>query len=392
MQDVIVLAETVAGNVWATFAHNWPFLLSAVLAAAALNVYVGTDRISGWLRRRTVVAVVGAVVLATLTPFCSCGTTAVVLGALATTAPWAPVVAFMVSSPLTSPAQLALSGGLFGWPFAWTFFIGAVVLGLGAGWITAVVSRTGWLEGQSRLPATSRQPANGDIGAVACCAGSSSATAPPASTRADSACCTVPSVVTVGTSTIPLVEQSAPAAVRWPEQVQTRTVGTAGPYLVNPRAAGPRHGVQLSPASGAWLAKSKVPEFAREVRDLGVRLALFFFGFAALGYTLIELIPTGWLTDYLGGDSLLAVPLAALLGIPVYFSSDASLPLVGALVDGGMGQGPAMAFLVTGAGTSVGAIGGMLLIARRRVVALVLAILFAGALLLGWFATLVLPG
>ena len=43
----------------------------------------------------------GSVVLATPTPFCSCGTTAVVLGMLASRKPWVPIVALMVASPLT---------------------------------------------------------------------------------------------------------------------------------------------------------------------------------------------------------------------------------------------------------------------------------------------------
>jgi uncharacterized protein len=51
---------------------------------------------------------------------------------------------------------------------------------------------------------------------------------------------------------------------------------------------------------------------------------------------------------------------------------------------------PATAFLVTGGGTSVGAISGALLIVRRRVVALVIALLMAGANVLGWAAVLLL--
>jgi uncharacterized protein len=120
-------------DVWHTVVVVWPFLLLSVVAAAALNVYVGTDRLSGALRRRTSVAVVGAVALASATPFCSCGTTAVTLGMLATSAPWAPIVAFMVASPLTSPSELLLSAGLLGWPFALLFFVGTIGLGLVAG-------------------------------------------------------------------------------------------------------------------------------------------------------------------------------------------------------------------------------------------------------------------
>ena len=123
---------------------------------------------------------------------------------------------------------------------------------------------------------------------------------------------------------------------------------------------------------------------------VGRKLLLFFLGFTAVGYLAIEAIPTAWLSDYLGEGSVLAVPLAAVLGIPAYINTEASLPLVAALMDGGMGPGPAMAFLVTGAGTSIGAITGLFVIAKKRVVGLVVALLFAGALLMGWFSQIVL--
>jgi uncharacterized protein len=307
---ILEVLGRVVNAVWTTFLNVWPFLLLSIVLAAALATYVGTDRLADWLRRRTTAAVAGAVALATLTPFCSCGTTAVVLGALASHVPWAPVVAFMVSSPLTSPEEYVLSAGLFGLPFASTFFVAAIVLGLLAGAVTFVVERTGWLAGQARMkpsPGGSCEPASE-------CSG------------------------------------------------RTSAVGVR--------------------------QRLKPDAFARELLITSRRLALFFFGFAAIGYLLIEAIPTQWLTEYLGGDSPLAVPVAALLGIPVYLNTDGSLPLVAALMKGGMGPGPALAFLVTGAGTSIGAISGMLLIARRRVVGLVVGLLFAGAVMLGWAAPL----
>ena len=49
-----------------------------------------------------------------------------------------------------------------------------------------------------------------------------------------------------------------------------------------------------------------------------------------------------------------------------------------------------MAFLITGAGTSIGAISGALLIARWRVVAIIVGTLWVGAIALGSVASLVL--
>ena len=76
--------------------------------------------------------------------------------------------------------------------------------------------------------------------------------------------------------------------------------------------------------------------------------------------------------------------------MPFYVSSEASLPLVAGLMHGGMGTGPAMAFLITGAGTSLGAISGALLIARWRVLAIIVGTLWAGAIVLGLIAGAVL--
>ena len=147
-----ILAQVLA-DVGSTLAHSWPFLLASVVVASAIQVYLGTDRLARWMRAGTGTAVVGAVCLGALTPLCSCGTTAVVLGAMASAVPWAPLVAFMVSSPLTSPGEYVLSVGLFGAPFATTFVVAVIVIGLLAGAVTAAVERTGLLAGQARMTA-----------------------------------------------------------------------------------------------------------------------------------------------------------------------------------------------------------------------------------------------
>src|SRR5665647_3146833 len=153
MEYLSNLVATVAGDVWTTIVHNWPYLLLSVVVASIVQVYVNPDRLASWLRRRTWVAILAAVALGALTPFCSCGTTAVVLGALASSVPWAPIVAFMASSPLTSPEEFVMSVGLFGPAFATTFFVAAIVVGLLGGAAAWWLEGHGYLDGQSRMPA-----------------------------------------------------------------------------------------------------------------------------------------------------------------------------------------------------------------------------------------------
>ncbi|HEY5652251.1 MAG TPA: permease [Acidimicrobiia bacterium] len=314
------LFERVLFDVIGTIQRVWPFLAVSIIAAASISVYVGTDRVSRLMSRRSLVATTGAVALATLTPFCSCGTTAVLVGMLAASSPWAPIVAFMVASPLTSPSELFFSAGLFGWSFALVFFIGTIALGFAAGGLAHLLDRSGWLQDQARISASEPDPTDAPRAAVG---------------------------------------------------------ASFGP------------GAAAAAELAGWRDRWKIDQFAHELLSTGRKLTWFFLGFTAVGYLVIEAIPTGWLTNYLGGDSWMAVPLAALLGVPAYINTEASLPVIATMMDGGMGAGPAMAFLVTGAGTSIGAVTGLFVIARKRVVVLVVSLLFAGALALGWIAQIV---
>jgi hypothetical protein len=92
------------------------------------------------------------------------------------------------------------------------------------------------------------------------------------------------------------------------------------------------------------------------------------------------LVPAAWVSTLFGARKLYGVPLAATIGLLLYVSFEASLPLVRALLDSGISQGAVMAFLIAGSGTSIGAIAGALTIARWRVVALVVAVLWIGAM------------
>lgn len=358
IESVVDVAVRVAGDVWSTFGANWPFLLISVVVASVIVVYVGADRLSAWLRKKTWLAILGAVALAVLTPFCSCGTTAVVLGALASSVPWAPVVAFMVSSPLTSPEEYVYSIGLFGMNFATTFLVASLVLGVVAGVVTHLIEKTGWLKGQARVVAEDE---------VSCC-GSQEPEDTGKGESETGGCC--------GTSG----GQEAPGG--------GQTVPAGGGLARTALLERPQRPVVAPQPQVSVVSRYKLDELGTTLWKNTRRLALYFFGFAALGYLLIETIPTSFLTHYLGEGSVFAVPLAALIGIPVYLNSDGSLPLVATLMQGGMGPGAALAFLVTGAGTSIGAISGMFIIARKKIVALVVGSLFGGAILLGYLSPL----
>jgi uncharacterized protein len=288
-------------RVWESFTHNWPFLAVSVVVGVALKLVLDQKKAAAFLMRYRRAGVLASTAVAVTTPLCSCGTTAVVLGMMAGRMPWAPIVAFMVASPLTSPEGLIYCAGLFGWPFAWAFFIASIALGLLGGLAANIMESRGWLKNQSRF-------------------------------------------------------QAAPAAA-------------------NP-----------SPVSVSDPPARRIPfrELGTETLRMGSQLLFFFFTFAFVGYVLNGLIPQEWITAVFGGGRIYGVPLAATLGLPFYVNSEASLPLVRAMLDTGMSQGAALAFLITGAGTSLGALAGMLTIARWRVVGLVIGTLWVGAVVSGF--------
>src|SRR5512136_678723 len=162
MTYIIQLMETTLDKVLLAFAHNWIYLLASVLVGSLIKLFLDKDRVAATLRRHQKGGVLLATAVAVGTPLCSCGTTAIVIGMMASMMPWAPIVAFMVSSPLSSPEGMFYTAGLFGWPFALAGFIASILLGLSGGLVAGLLERRGWLRNQARLvnapPASAAAP------------------------------------------------------------------------------------------------------------------------------------------------------------------------------------------------------------------------------------------
>jgi uncharacterized protein len=361
-----------ANGVWLTFLHNWPFLLFSILIAVLLKLYVNADCLSAFLTRYGKASVLASTAAAVATPFCSCGTTAVILGMLASRLPWAPIVAFMVASPLTSPEELVYSAGLFGWPFAWAFFISSILLGLAGGLVASILDNRGWLAGQARFtdqePAkSSRWAARQVVSEAAQVASAPASSLIPVSLLTAEACYT---------TDLPVVFQPLPASA---------VTGACGCNAAKQTPAQQTAARSCSSDACSSPARPRADwaVFLDEFRTIGLRLLVMFTGFAFLGYLINGLVPASWISRLFGSGNVYSVPLAATLGLPFYLNTEATLPLIRTLLDAGMSSGAALAFMISGAGTSMGAIAGALTIARWRVVALVVAILWIGAMLCG---------
>ena len=385
-ENVLNLFIVSLGQVWLTVQHNWPFLLVSTIVAVWLKRSFDAERISTFLRKNRRAGVVAATTAAVATPLCSCGTTAVVLGMMASMMPWAPIVAFMVASPLTSPEELIYSAGLFGWPFAWAFFIASILLGLAAGLAATLLERKGWLDNQLRFQTAqsaskgrSSSERNPDSGwspeptfypLTIVSSNSASAVIP----AADQCACTVEPVLVFQPATSGTCGCSQSSDIADSRSYSQFDVARKG------RTAAKRMHIPGGQVTQEWL---------RDFYTTGSHLLAMFLGFAFIGYFINGLIPADWVVALFGKGNVYSVPLAATLGLPFYLNTEASLPLVRAMLDQGMSHGAALAFMISGAGTSIGAVAGALTIARWRVVALVVAVLWIGAMACGFVYNLV---
>jgi uncharacterized membrane protein YraQ (UPF0718 family) len=74
---------------------------------------------------------------------------------------------------------------------------------------------------------------------------------------------------------------------------------------------------------------------------------------AAIGSLIQGLVPTEWITAYLGGEQWWLVPLAAILGIPLYIRLSAMIPMSYMMIAKGMAIAPVMALMISSAGASL---------------------------------------
>lgn len=94
-------------------------------------------------------------------------------------------------------------------------------------------------------------------------------------------------------------------------------------------------------------------------------------------------VPTSFIEMLVGQESIFAIPLAVVVGIPSYLNGYAAIPLVGGLIDLGMSQGAAMAFMTAGGVSSIPAAIAVFGLVKRPVFALYLFLGVSGSIATG---------
>ena len=107
---------------------------------------------------------------------------------------------------------------------------------------------------------------------------------------------------------------------------------------------------------------------------IGIGIGALFHGF----------VPAGWVTEHLGGDDWYTVPVAVLLGIPLYSNATGIIPVAEAMLTKGVAVGTTLALMM-----SVAALSLPEMLILRKVIRWPALALFAGVLavaftLVGW--------
>ena len=132
-----------------------------------------------------------------------------------------------------------------------------------------------------------------------------------------------------------------------------------------------------------WRQPERRAQFGDEARSVGFFLGKWLTLAFLIESLMIAWIPGETVATWLGGDAWWAIPAAVLVGVPAYLNGFAAIPTVAALIDMGMAQGAAMAFMVAGAVTSLPASMAVFAIARKPVFAWYLLMGLGGSLAAG---------
>lgn len=131
----------------------------------------------------------------------------------------------------------------------------------------------------------------------------------------------------------------------------------------------------------------KEPQRIEVLRSEALANGLFLIKWLAMAYILeallVTYVPASLIAGLVGGEGVLPIVTAALVGMPAYLNSYVAPPLLAGLMEQGMGAGAAMAFMVAGAVSSIPAMAAVWSLVRGGVFAAYLGLGVTGAVLSG---------
>ncbi|HQP31087.1 MAG TPA: permease [Deltaproteobacteria bacterium] len=270
--------------------------------------------------------------LGALTPFCSYSTVPITAGLLKGGVPFGPVMSFLLSSPVLNPVIVALMLSLLGYKVTILY---VVVTFLGSMIAAAMLARFG-MESQVKPLLDVQQ---------ACCTGGAKQERPDLSAISETtgSCCSSANIQPFPIITLPNNQASGccctsePAAAAGAETVQTSCCSV---------------GFEKRKTEGGSF-KEKMKRASLSAIDTFKGVFWYLLLGAGIGAFIYGFFPQDLVVRLAGPGNPLSIPIAALVGVPMYIRSETVIPIGAALVEKGMGVGTVLALVIGGAGASI---------------------------------------
>jgi uncharacterized protein len=354
MDDLIFVIQFIANAVWRLF----PLFVITIFFSTLISALKFDTAIRAAFEKREGVAVLLATLVGGFSPLCSCTVIPVISGLLRSGVPLAPVMAFWIASPTMDPEIFALTVGTLGFPLAMARLLATLALSLVAGYLTLLMVRAGLFKG-SILKSELNE---------------ASWLSPSADAASDRQLTPAPAGMPASVSTTMIMLDTIPIA-----PVFNSLPGSA-PKIPPPVQSQVRWWNSLL---ASWVAIDWREFGLTMLKDMW-RLGRWIIVAFIIEALITRFVPQAAIAATLGEQNSASVPLAALLGIPLYLSNLSALPIVSGLLAQGMQPGAAIAFLIAGPITTVPAMSAVWGVVKWRVFALYLGISLFGAVILGY--------
>jgi len=287
-----------------------------------LQEFLTPEKIQSILSSRNGKGYVVAALLGAITPFCSCSTIPFLKGLLRARAGFGPMMVFLFGSPLLNPVIIGLFIVTFGWKVALFYFLIAMTVSVVAGY---ALEKLGF---EKYVKPEAYQAAEGASCKTSC--GDSKPEPKKANSCGTKAGCSDPTPV--------MTTQSSCCNTKEAPKVEVSCCGSNGAATATlVETTEPSRWLKI------WHSTWKDFKQVFPYLMLGIAIGSFIYGF----------IPTELIAEYAGAGKWYAIPVAAVIGIPLYIRAEAVIPLSAALVQKGMALGSVMALIIGSAGASL---------------------------------------
>jgi len=109
---------------------------------------------------------------------------------------------------------------------------------------------------------------------------------------------------------------------------------------------------------------------------------------AGIGAFIHGFVPTDIVSRLAGPDNPLAIPVAAIVGIPLYIRAETMIPIGLALIEKGMSVGAVLGLVIGGAGASIPELALLSAIFKKKLLAAFVVTIFSIAVVASYLANL----